>query len=60
MSSAKNELVKEFITKFLGHDPSKNERKEFTIMHGLSESKIYYQGNLIGNLNYEITDPSVL
>ena len=58
MSEAKNKLVHDFIENFLGHEPSNEERKEFTIMHGLNESQIYYQGSLIGNLNYEISDNS--
>jgi hypothetical protein len=52
MSLEKNRMVKEMIEKFLGHEPSSEERKAFKIMQSLGESTIYYQGVVIGTVQH--------
>ena len=52
----KNRLINEVILNFLGHAPSRLERKAFTFMHRLGESSIYYQGKLIDIVRYEARD----
>jgi hypothetical protein len=44
MSIYKNELIREFMHDFLGHPPSPLERKQFTIVHSLHETNIYFMG----------------
>lgn len=58
MALEKKRIVKEFINNFLGHEPSKEERKQFTIMHSLDESKIYFKGSFIGDLIFNTNDPT--
>ena len=53
MTLEKNRLIKERIASFLGHEPSKEERKEFKVMHSLAESEIYHKGKLIGNIRFD-------
>ena len=59
MTIEKNRLIKEAIVKFLGHEPTKEERKNFNIMHSLNESNIYYKGMWIGDIKNDTTDDSV-
>jgi hypothetical protein len=56
MTLKKNRLINELITKFLGHEPSEAEKKEFKIMNQLGESIIYYQGELVGTVKYKEDD----
>lgn len=56
MTIEKARLINEMITKFLGHTPSKEERKQFNIMNRLGESLIYFNGDFIGTVKYEADD----
>jgi hypothetical protein len=56
MTAEKNKRLKEFVIRFIGHEPSKEERKEFTFIHTLGESKIYYKRKLVEVLKYDTTD----
>ena len=46
-------MINELITKFLGHEPTREEKKKFHIMNRLGESILYYQGEFIGSVKYE-------
>jgi hypothetical protein len=59
MTMEKNRMINELITKFLGHEPSKEEKKEFKIMNRLGESIIYFKGELVGHVKYE-TDEGII
>lgn len=56
MTIEKARLINEMITKFLGHAPSKEERKQFNIMNRLGESIVYFNGDFIGTVKYEADD----
>jgi hypothetical protein len=56
MTIEKARLINEMIIKFLGHEPSKEERKKFNIMNRLGESIIYFNGDFIGTVKYEADD----
>jgi hypothetical protein len=56
MTIVKARLINEMITKFLGHEPSREEKKQFNIMNRLGESIIYFNGDLIGTVRYEADD----
>jgi len=58
MTIEKARLINEMIAKFLGHEPSKEERKQFNIMNRLGESIIYFNGDFIGTVRYEADDGS--
>ncbi len=60
MNNEKSKLIRSFIRNFLGHEPTGEERKQFTFMHSLTETIIYYKGKLLGNLSFQISDPSAL
>ena len=60
MSVEKTRLVRELMIKVLGHEPSNDEKKDFTIMHNLYESLIYYKGELIGTLQFQTVDNSAI
>lgn len=53
MTIEKARMINELITKFLGHTPSKEEKKQFNVMNRLGESIIYYKGDLVGSVVYE-------
>lgn len=48
IANHKYSLIREFIQNYLGHTPTDEERRGFSIMHWLQESKIYYKGKLVG------------
>ena len=56
MIEEKNRLIHQVILHFLGHSPSTKERREFTFMHRLGESQIYYKGKLVDVIRYETQD----
>ena len=56
MVAEKNEKVRAFILDFLGHEPRKEEKKEFTFIHTLGQSKVYYKGVLVETLYYNTVD----
>ena len=56
MTMEKNRLIKEMITRFLGHEPSGAEKKQFNIMHTLGECNIYFKGDLIGHVAFDTED----
>jgi hypothetical protein len=56
ITAIKNGQINDFIRDFLGHTPTNEERKEFTIMRYLRQSIIYYQGKLIGYVEAQIDD----
>jgi len=60
MTNEKSKQIRDFIRNYLGHEPTKDERKEFTFMHSLTETIIYYKGKVLGNLTFQIFDPSAL
>ena len=60
MTMEKARLINELITKFLGHEPTKEEKKQFHIMNRLGESIIYFKGDLVGTVNYETDDGYVM
>ena len=53
MTMEKARMINELITKFLGHEPTREEKKKFHIMNRLGESILYYQGEFIGSVKYE-------
>ena len=58
LTAEKNRRISEFIKGFLGHTPSPEEKKQFTLVHSLGESRIYFRGRLVAHLKYDIHDPS--
>ena len=60
MTIEKTRLINEAIVRFLGHEPTKEERKAFKITHRLGESNIYYNGKLISNVRYHYMDDPLL
>lgn len=60
MTMEKSRLINEMITKFLGHEPSTEEKKQFHVMNRLRESIIYYKGDLIGTVKYVADDGPVI
>ena len=53
-------MITEFIEDFLGHLPSAEEKKEFKIMHSLSESAIYHKGKFIGKVSFDTDEGPVI
>ena len=53
-------MINDLIAKFLGHEPTEAERKEFRIMNQLGESVIYYQGELVGTVRYKPDEGPIL
>lgn len=60
MTIQKTRMINELITKFLGHEPSGEEKKQFQIMNRLGESIIYYKDCLIGTVKYEADEGWVM
>jgi hypothetical protein len=60
MAAEKNQKVRAFIVHFLGHEPRQEEKKEFTFIHTLGQSKVYYKGELVETLFYNTTDNTVI
>jgi hypothetical protein len=56
MANEKSKRIRDFVKEFLGHEPSREERRDFTFMHGLTETIIYYKGRLLGNLILQFSD----
>jgi hypothetical protein len=56
MTIEKARMIHELITKFLGHEPSWSEKKQFHVMSRLGESIIYHKGHLVGSVKYEVDD----
>lgn len=56
MTMEKARMINELITKFLGHEPTKEEKKQFHIMNRLGESIIYHNGELVGTVKYKTDD----
>jgi hypothetical protein len=59
MTIEKARMIHELITKFLGHEPTREEKKQFHIMNRLGESVIYHKGDLVGTVRYE-TDEGLI
>lgn len=59
MAAEKNEKVRAFILSFLGHEPLREEKKEFTFVHTLGQSKVYYKGDLVETLYYNTNDNTI-
>lgn len=53
-------MINEVITKFLGHEPTREEKKQFNIMNRLGESIIYHNGYLVDTVRYELDDGLVI
>ena len=60
MTIEKARLINELITQFLGHEPSPEEKKEFHIMNRLVESIVYFHGDLIGTVKYEVDEEPLI
>jgi hypothetical protein len=60
MTIEKARMINEMITGFLGHEPTREEKKQFHIMNRLGESIIYHKGFLIGSVKYEADDGWVI
>ncbi|HWI90295.1 MAG TPA: hypothetical protein VNT20_03425 [Flavisolibacter sp.] len=60
MTMEKARLINELITKFLGHEPTKEEKKQFHIMNRLGESIIYFKGELLGTVKYQTDDGHIM
>jgi hypothetical protein len=60
MTMEKARLINELITSFLGHEPSKEEKKEFNILNHLGESFIYHKGSFVGTVRYEVDDGLII
>ena len=60
MTMEKARMINELITKFLGHEPTSEEKKQFHIMNRLGESIIYHKGDLIGSVKYEVDEGLIL
>ena len=58
MALEKRKRVLRFMTQYLGHTPSPEERKKFTLMHSMKESKVCFEGRVIGHLMYETSSYS--
>jgi hypothetical protein len=59
MTLEKNRMIHEMISRYLGHEPSPEEKKEFSIMHRLGESTIYHKGKLLGFVRNAAVDEPV-
>lgn len=59
MTMEKARLINELITSFLGHEPTKEEKKKFHIMNRLGESIVYYKGDLVGTVKYQSNDEPI-
>jgi hypothetical protein len=60
MTIEKNKRIKEVITKFLGHEPSEEDKKQFNILTRLEESIIYYKGELVGTVRYKADEGPII
>jgi hypothetical protein len=60
MTIEKARMIHELITKFLGHEPSWSEKKQFHVMSRLGESIIYHKGHLVGSVKYEVDDGYIM
>jgi hypothetical protein len=56
MTMEKARMINELIIDFLGHEPTKEEKKQFHIMNRLGESIIYFKGDLVGTVKYNTDD----
>ena len=56
MTMEKARMINELIIKFLGHEPSKEEKKQFHVMSRLGESILYHKGELVGSVRYEANE----
>lgn len=54
LANEKNRLIAEFITRYLGHEPTVAERSEFTINHSLTVCSIYHKGKLVEEFSLNI------
>lgn len=55
----KNRMINEVITNFLGHKPTKEDKKQFNIINQLGESIIYYKGELICSIRYQAVEDNI-
>jgi len=60
MTMEKARMINEVITKFLGHEPTREEKKQFNIMNRLGESIIYHNGYLVDTVRYELDDGLII
>ena len=54
LANEKNWRINEFITRYLGHEPTVMERSEFTINHTLTMCSIYHKGKLVEEFSLDI------
>jgi hypothetical protein len=52
LSNERSRMIKQFMANFLGHEPTREEKRHFVCMHSLTETSIYYKGKLLGKLEY--------
>ena len=60
MSSGKAQRVRAFLQQYLGHLPTREEKKKFTFMHRLNEVLIYHKKELVGKVQYFTEDETVI
>lgn len=60
MTLEKARMINDLITNFLGHEPTREEKKQFHILNRLGESIIYFRGDLIGTVKYEVDDGLIM
>jgi hypothetical protein len=56
ITEEKNRMINEVITNFLGHKPTREDKKQFSIINQLGESIIYYKGELICSIRYKTVE----
>ena len=59
ITEEKNRMIEEVITNFLGHKPTREDKKQFNIINQLGESIIYYRGELICSIRYKTIQDKV-
>ena len=59
ITEEKNRMINEVITNFLGHAPNKEDKKQFNIINQLSESIVYYKGELICSIKYKTVEDKI-
>ena len=59
LTYAKTASKKNFISDYLGHEPSREEIRMFSFMHGLNDTKIYFKGSLIGHLRFFLKNDTI-
>lgn len=59
MTEEKNRRILQAMTRFLGHEPTELDKREFRVMHSLGESTLYYQDVLIDTIKHQVKDDTL-